>query len=81
MNLLYTHTLTLKEALCGYKLELTHPSGEIISIATSGVTNPETVETIPHKGLSYKSNMIVKYRIVFPTSLTQEDIEILSTVL
>lgn len=81
MNLLYTHTLTLKEALCGYKLELTHPSGEIISIATSGVTNPETVETIPHKGLSYQSNMIVKYRIMFPTTLTQDQTEIISTVL
>lgn len=81
MNLLYTHTLSLKEALCGYKLELTHPSGEIISIATSGVTNPETVETIPHKGLSYQSNMIVKYRILFPASLTQDQTEILLTVL
>jgi DnaJ-class molecular chaperone len=81
MNLLYTHTLTLKEALCGYKLELKHPSGEIISISTSGVTNPETVETIPHKGLSYQSDMIVKYRIVFPTTLTQDQTEILKNVL
>lgn len=81
MNLVYTHTLTLKEALCGYKLELSHPSGEVISIATSGVTNPETIESIPHKGLSYQSNMIVKYKIVFPTTLTSDQIETLSNVL
>lgn len=80
-NLLYNHTLSLKEALCGYKLKLTHPSGEIISISTSGVTNPETVEKIPHKGLSYQSSMIVKYRIIFPVNLSEEQIEILTNTL
>jgi DnaJ family protein A protein 2 len=80
-NILYTHTISLKEALCGYKLELTHPSGEIITVSTSDVTNPETIETIPNKGLSYQSNMIIKYRILFPDKLSPEQSLILHKIL
>jgi len=80
-DLLYTHTLTLKESLCGHKLHLTHPSGEIISISTSDITSSETVETIPDKGLSYHSNLIIKYKIKFPEKLTSEQFDILSKIL
>jgi DnaJ family protein A protein 2 len=80
-NLVYTHTISLKEALCGYNFKISHPSGEIISVATSGITTIETVETIPHKGLSYQGSMIIRYRIVFPTKLSQDQSDILASVL
>jgi DnaJ homolog subfamily A member 2 len=80
-DIVYTHTLTLKEALCGHKLDLTHPSGEIITISTSDVTTSETIEKIPNKGLSYQSNLIIKYRVKFPEKLTLEQFEILSKIL
>jgi DnaJ family protein A protein 2 len=80
-NLLYTHTLTLKEALCGHKLEISHPSGEIISISTDDVTNPDTVETIENKGLSYEGKFIIKYRVKFPEAIDKKNVDILSKIL
>ena len=80
-NLLYTHTITLKEALCGYNLEIIHPSGETISVCTTGITTPETIEKIDHKGLSYQGSMIINYRIKFPDKLSSDQTEILSNIL
>ena len=80
-NLIYTHSITLKEALCGHTLDVIHPSGEIISISTSDITNIDTIETIPDRGLSYQGNMIIKYHIKFPEKLSLEQRKIFQEIL
>lgn len=74
-NLLYTHNITLKEALMGYNYLLTHPSGKIIDISTKEITIPETIRTFPDSGISYKSSLIVKYKITFPTQISEKQRE------
>lgn len=77
-NLIYTATVSLKEALCGYQLSITHPSGEIITANTDTVITPETVITIKNKGLGYNSDLEVHFKIKFPETLSEEQKEILS---
>jgi DnaJ homolog subfamily A member 2 len=75
-NLIYTKEITLKEALCGHHFEIAHPSGEIISVSTREITDPETVQILP-KGMTNEGIMEIRYKIVFPTSLTHEQTDII----
>lgn len=75
-NLFYTKTLTLKESLCGHTFSLTHPCGERITLSTKEITKQDTIRTI-QKGLTENSFLEIKYNIVFPDSLSEEQIEIL----
>ncbi len=74
----YHHTITLKEALCGHTLCLTHPSGEPINIQTTEVINPDTIKVIEKKGLTEDTNLEIRYKIVFPVSLSCEQVNVLS---
>lgn len=79
-NLLYTHTLSLKDALVGHTLYLTHPSGEAIT-TKSDLVNPESIFVYPGKGLTQDGNLEIRYKIVFPDSLSKDQIETLSKIL
>jgi len=86
LDLLYTHTITLKEALCGFSgtmeylhrqmIQISNPSGNIIS--------PSYIKIIPDMGMmrdGHRGNLIISFAIVFPTSLSPEKIESLSALL
>jgi DnaJ family protein A protein 2 len=75
-NLLITVPITLKSALCGSELEIPHPSGETIKLSTD-IVSPDTVETIKGKGLTEDGDLIIRFNIQFPTSLSKEQVEIL----
>lgn len=75
-NLIYNKEITLKDALCGHTFDIIHPSGEIINISTREITDPETIQILP-KGISDDGNMEIRYRIIFPKSLTPEQTEII----
>eukprot|EP00744_Colponema_vietnamica_P014468 GILI01020258.1.p1 GENE.GILI01020258.1~~GILI01020258.1.p1 ORF type:complete len:406 (+),score=80.55 GILI01020258.1:67-1218(+) len=70
--------ITLREALIGFKRELVHLDGHIVTLSRSGVTKPGLVEKIKNEGMphfnapSIKGNLHIEYRIVFPDFLTPE---------
>lgn len=79
-NLIYTVNLSIKEALCGYILELTHPSQEKLSFEFDGITSYETIKTIEKKGIG-TGNLILKHKITFPSVLDKQTKEILKKIL
>ena len=86
LDLIYNHTITLKEALCGFKLELHYLNGKIYNINnTSGkVIIPGNITNIPSLGLTRNGctgSLQIHFTISFPTSLTEQQITQLSSIL
>ena len=75
-DLIYTKKITLKEALLGHTFDIPHPSGELISISNSEITDPETVQVIP-KGLVENSILEIHYKIIFPKKLSETQKQLL----
>lgn len=88
MDLIYKKTLTLKEALCGFSLEVPHLSGKMLRIshsATSHVIKPSEKKPIPGFGMvkngQNPGNLIIEFDISFPDKLTEEQIKGLTNIL
>ena len=88
MDLIYKKTLTLKEALCGFSLEIPHLSGKMLRIShstTSHVIKPNEKKPIPGFGMvkngQTPGNLIIEFDIAFPDKLTEEQIKGLSIIL
>ena len=88
MDLLYKKTLTLKESLCGFSLEIPHLSSKMLRInhsATSHVIKPKERKTIPGYGMikngSNTGNLIIEFDVSFPDKLTEEQIKVFSEIL
>lgn len=88
MDLLYKKTLTLKESLCGFSLEIPHLSSKMLRIshsATSHVIKPKERKTIPGYGMtrngSNTGNLIIEFDVTFPDKLTEEQIKVFSEIL
>jgi DnaJ-class molecular chaperone len=88
IDLLYKKTLTLKESLCGFSLEIPHLSGKMLRInhsATSHVIKPKERKTIPGYGMikngSNTGNLIIEFDVSFPDKLTEEQIKVFSETL
>lgn len=76
-NLIYNKEISLRDALCGrHSFDIIHPSGENISVSTREVIDPETIQILP-KGMTDDGIMEIRYRIIFPKSLTPEQNEII----
>lgn len=89
LDLRYTHTISLKEALCGFSFELKHISGKSFHLnnhQNHTIIRPNYSKTIPGLGMvrenpSQTGNLIIEFCVNFPVSLTQEQIEGLSKIL
>jgi len=88
MDLIYNKTLTLKEALCGFSLEIPHLSSKMLRInhsATSHVIKPNEKKTIPGFGMvkngQNPGNLIIEFDVSFPDKLTEEQIKGLENIL
>ena len=86
LDLIYNHTITLKEALCGFKFELPYLNGKTYNINnTSGkVIAPGQIINIPSLGLTRNECtgcLQIHFNINFPTSLTEPQIEQLNNIL
>jgi len=77
-DLIYTAKITLKQALCGVKLNLTSLEGEQLTISVvDHVISPNFEKVIKGKGMPNSKtntygNLIVRFDIEFPKSLTKE---------
>lgn len=87
LNLIIHKTITLKESLCGFSFELCHPIGKKLLINNTNlpqITAPLSTRTIPNYGMvrgNTKGNLIIKFNVEFPKSLSIETQQILSEIL
>lgn len=87
LDLIYNITISLKESLCGFTIEINHLSGKRFSInnATNpGVIIPQYKKMVPGLGMKRENNvgnLIIVFDVQFPTSISPEHIEILKTAL
>lgn len=81
LDLIYTKTLTLKEALCGFSFELLHfDSKKLQCNNNSQVTmvKPDTRKVIPKLGMKRsgnRGNLIIAFKVEFPDKLAPHQIE------
>ena len=86
LDLVYTHAITLKEALCGFSFELEYLQGKQLKIANQegNIVTPQLRKTIPNMGMKRdhrQGSLIITFQIGFPASLTPEQSEALKTLL
>jgi DnaJ family protein B protein 4 len=86
LDLIYTHHITLKEALCGFSFDLEYLQGKQLKISNQegNIVTPQLKKTIPNMGMkreNRKGSLIITFQISFPTSLTSEQNEALKNVL
>lgn len=87
LDLIYNKTLTLKEALCGFTMEIIHVSGKrmtLSNITNQTVISPNSKKIIPEFGMIRENligNLIIEFTIQFPEKLSEEVTSVLSTIL
>ncbi len=70
-DIYYTATISLTDALCGFKLYIKFINDSIkINSPEGSVITPETVNELPNKGLvmlnKKRGSLFIKYKIIFP---------------
>jgi len=88
MDIFFNKQVSLKEALCGFTLEIPHLNGKVLRIshsATSHVIKPNDKRPIPEYGMikdgQKNGNLIIVFDIIFPEKLIESQIQILKDVL
>ena len=92
VNLIYKKQITLKEALTGFKFDLKHLSGKIYTINNQGgrIIKTGFNKVVRHMGMRRErrhpappvvGDLIIVFDIVFPDSLTEEQIAKLKEIL
>ncbi|KAL6864737.1 hypothetical protein ACP4OV_015888 [Aristida adscensionis] len=75
-DLIYTHKISLVEALTGCTVQLTTLDGRNLTIPVKSVVSPTYEEVVQGEGMpitrepSKKGNLRIKFQIKFPTNLT-----------
>lgn len=70
--------LSLVESLCGFQRFITTLDGRKLKVSNNNVTQPDHVVRIPNEGMPIskspgaKGDLILTYRVKFPTSLTPD---------
>jgi DnaJ-class molecular chaperone len=86
IDLIHKHSITLKEALCGFSFDLEYLQGKSFRINnTKGhIVAPNYKKIIPNMGMKREQsvgNLIILFNIVFPTELSETTLDTLSTLL
>jgi DnaJ-class molecular chaperone len=86
LDLILDKTITLKEALCGFSFELNYINGKSYTMNNNkgSIIPPDYKKVYPEMGLKrgeHKGNMIINFHIDFPSVLTIEQIDKLSSIL
>jgi DnaJ-class molecular chaperone len=86
-DLIHKKKISLKEALCGFSFELQHLNGKMLFLNNKSnrtIITPDTKKTIPNLGIEYEGkigNLIIEFIIDFPMNLSEEQMNIISSVL
>jgi DnaJ-class molecular chaperone len=86
---LYTDfTLTLQEALLGFKMDLKHLDGRLVTISRSdSVVQPDSVQQLSGEGMPLAGNpnrrgdLYIKFKVVFPQKLDKNQHTLLAQAL
>jgi DnaJ-class molecular chaperone len=84
LDLTYTHNISLKEALCGVNFELDYFHQKMRLSTKSTIISPSYVKVMQGKGMRRgvnTGNLILKFNIAFPSTLTEEQVLTLSHAL
>ena len=86
LDLFLEKSISLKESLCGFSFELKYLNDKVYTINNQpgNIIPPDYKKIIPNMGLTRentKGNLIINFKIIFPTNLTQEQIIQLNNLL
>ena len=87
LDLVYNKTVTLKEALCGFEFEIKHVNKKSLAFKNTSnafIIKPGFKKVIPEFGFKRDAsvgNLVINFDIVFPESLTPDQIKSLSDTL
>jgi len=79
-NLLYKHSMSLQEALCGKVVEVPTFDGRELAVPVTQIVAPGDSLTVPSEGIC-GADLIICFEIVFPTTLTPEQKKVLKGTL
>jgi DnaJ-class molecular chaperone len=87
LDLVFKRTISLKEALCGFSFEIHHINGKTLNL--NNKTNPTIVKpnykkTVPGLGINRDGtcgNLIIEFDVVFPDTLTADQIKQIGEIL
>jgi DnaJ-class molecular chaperone len=85
-NLICKKTLTFIEALCGFSLELPHPSGKTLFFEYNDIISQNLTYKINNKGLPIHDqgkmygDIIFKFEIVYPSEISEKQKENMSKI-
>ncbi|ORC83409.1 heat shock protein DnaJ [Trypanosoma theileri] len=89
-HLLMEHTISLAEALTGFKLNVKHLDGRDVSINSTGVVDPAKLWCVEREGMPVpntggveRGDLVVKLHVKFPVGreFTPEEIQVLRGIL
>lgn len=83
-NLVIQKYIHLAESLLGFEFEFQHPRGKTITIASDGIIDPQhpycvSQEGFPNKQSNKAGDLVVEFKVVYPTTVDTETIEKLKT--
>jgi DnaJ-class molecular chaperone len=87
LDLIYTKTLSLKEALCGFVMEIPHISGKKMTLSNMNnraVVSPHSKKVIEKFGMVRENttgNLIIEFIVEFPDKITDEQTAVLLNIL
>ena len=86
LDLIVKKEITLKEALCGFKMEILYLNGKTLRLNNNGgnVIGPNSEKIVQGMGFqreNHKGNLIIKFDIKMPTKLSDEKIDKLREIL
>lgn len=86
LDLILEKTITLKQALCGFKFDINYPNGKCYTMNNNkgNIVPPEYKKVYNGMGIKrgeHTGNMIIIFHVIFPENLTSEQIDKLEAVL
>jgi len=87
LDLVCNRSISLKEALCGFKYDIRHLSNKTLSfnnLTNVTVIKPGYKKVIPNLGMNKNGqtgNLIIQFDVIFPDNLSPEKIQKLSEIL
>lgn len=86
LDLGYTHTLSLKDALCGFVFEIEFLQSKQLKIAnlTGNIISPNFKKIIPAMGMrrdNKQGALVISFNVVFPTALDEAQVAALKEIL
>lgn len=85
-NLIMMKDISLKEALIGFKFRFRHFDNRVIEIVNKNIITPETQLVVKGEGMSILNdtsygNLIIKFNIIYPKTLSDERKKYLDKIL